>query len=247
MVQRDSMPEIVARQIADLARAQAPGARLGSKADLLAQVGVSEGTLNTTLRLLQTQGVIRLRSGPGGGVFVAEQTPIAKLGHAVLELSSTDVDVSAAVQVRNGLEYEIVADACVHRTEADLAEIDGLLASMRRAFDREDEDGFVRLNWALHRRLAELTPNELLRSLYVGLLDTIESSTVRVVADETGSLHAFHAKRMSVHDDLGDVIRRGDAAGSVAVVLAHNRGIRESDVDAVSHARTDAGQVARSG
>lgn len=224
----DSRPEVVARRITDLVRTLPSGARLGSKADIQAMVGVSEGTLNTTLRLLQTRGLIRVRSGPGGGVFAVEQSPIARLGNAVLELDSDGIDVASSSQIRNGLEYEIIYDACEYRTDRDVEDIERKLAEMRDAIDKNDDDRFLHANWMLHRRIAEVTPNVTLSSLYVGLLDTIESHTLRVAAATGQNLHSFHAERLEIHEALVDTIRKGDVDAAVGVVHTHNRGIRSN-------------------
>jgi DNA-binding FadR family transcriptional regulator len=222
----DSRPEIVARRIADMVQSLPSGARLGSKKDIQAIVGVSEGTLNTTLRLLQTRGLIRVRSGPGGGVFAVEQSPIARLGNAVLELDSDDIDIPSSAQVRNGLEYEIIIDACEYRTDRDVRDIDGILADMRDAVGESADDRFLHANWMLHRRIAQVTPNLTLSSLYVGLLDTIEAHTLRVAAATGQDLHLFHSERLEIHEALVDTIRKGDADAAVGAVHTHNRGIR---------------------
>ncbi|WP_157157313.1 MULTISPECIES: FCD domain-containing protein [unclassified Diaminobutyricimonas] len=226
MTYGDSRPEVVARRIAEMVRSLPSGARLGSKKEIQAIVGVSEGTLNTTLRLLQTRGLIRVRSGPGGGVFAVEQSPIARLGNAVLELDSDDIDIPASAQVRNGLEYEVINDACEYRTNRDLKDIDVLLADMRDAVGKSDDDRFIHANWMLHRRIAQVTPNLTLSSLYVGLLDTIEAHTLRIAAASGQDLQLFHAERLQIHEALVDTIRTGDPDAAVSVVHTHNRGIR---------------------
>ena len=85
MIPGNSRAEVVARRIATMAQKLPDGSRLGSKAELQSLVNVAAGTLNTTLRLLQARGIVRVKSGPGGGIFVSEQSPIAQLGNAVLQ------------------------------------------------------------------------------------------------------------------------------------------------------------------
>jgi DNA-binding FadR family transcriptional regulator len=225
MISGDSRPEIVARRIAEIAETLPSGARLGSKAEVQALVDVSAGTLNTTLRLLQSRGLIRVKSGPGGGIFVTEQSSIARLGDAVLQLDSNAVNIPDAIQVRNGLEYEIVNDACIYGTREDIAELTLILEDMRRAFNDNDEDGFVRINWGLHRRIAQISRNGTLKSLYLGLLDFIESHTLRVVAHSGQGLHEFHEKRLQIHADLVKVIADRDVQSANGVARTHNLGI----------------------
>src|SRR5262249_9163051 len=51
-----------------------PGTPLPAEAEMIADYAVGRAALREALRLLETQGVIPLRRGPGGGPFVAEVT-----------------------------------------------------------------------------------------------------------------------------------------------------------------------------
>ncbi|MEX0758126.1 MAG: GntR family transcriptional regulator, partial [Tistlia sp.] len=51
-----------------------PGDRLPQEKALMAQFKASKGTIREALKALETQGLIRSRTGPGGGAFVAEQS-----------------------------------------------------------------------------------------------------------------------------------------------------------------------------
>jgi len=53
-----------------------PGGRLGTKNELRERVGVSIGTFNESLRILQSRGLIELRRGRRGGLFAAERSAI---------------------------------------------------------------------------------------------------------------------------------------------------------------------------
>src|SRR4051812_46758310 len=68
-------PEQAAELIASLAAAAEPGDRLGTKDELRARCGVSVGTFNEALRLVQSPGVVTVRPGPGGGLFASRQSP----------------------------------------------------------------------------------------------------------------------------------------------------------------------------
>ena len=70
--------------------------------------------------------------------------------------------------MRNGLEYEVVTIACGARPPDDDAALRSILDDMRTAFQNRDEDRFLRTNWSLHRRIVQLVPDSMLRSLYVG-------------------------------------------------------------------------------
>ncbi|WUX26907.1 GntR family transcriptional regulator [Streptomyces sp. NBC_01438] len=44
------------------------------------QCGVSVGTFNEALRLLQSRGLVTVKPGPGGGLFSGEQSPRGPAG-----------------------------------------------------------------------------------------------------------------------------------------------------------------------
>ena len=48
------------------------GSTFATEAELLSQFNVSRPTLRESLKLLESQGVIELRPGPGGGIIVRE-------------------------------------------------------------------------------------------------------------------------------------------------------------------------------
>ena len=53
-----------------------PGEMLESEADMLTTFGVSRGTLREALRLLETQGLVRLKPGPRGGPVIGKPNPV---------------------------------------------------------------------------------------------------------------------------------------------------------------------------
>src|SRR2546428_13996659 len=79
--------ERAAQRIAERARGATPGARLGTKTELREWCGVSVGTVNEALRLLQSRGVVAVRPGPRGGVFGGRNTPVGRPGQFGLGLA----------------------------------------------------------------------------------------------------------------------------------------------------------------
>lgn len=214
--------ELAAQQIAALAETAEPGSRLGTKEELRALCNVSAGTLNETLRLLQSRGIITVRPGPGGGVFTAEQSPMVRLANSVLALDSQQADVSNAIRIREALDPLLIEDALWHASPADIALFREQLAAMEAAVAANDPIAFIHANWRLHARIADVSPNELLRSLYTNLLDLIESHTLALHPGGERPIHDHIAQRYDLHRDLVDAIDRRDRPEALRLIHDHN-------------------------
>jgi DNA-binding FadR family transcriptional regulator len=69
---RDKTSEVIARAIVRHVQAQnlEPGSRLPPEAEMIADFRVGRGTLREALRILEVNGFITLKPGPGGGPIV---------------------------------------------------------------------------------------------------------------------------------------------------------------------------------
>jgi len=216
---------VAAGKIAARVAQAAPGSRLGTKQEVRAAVGVSLGTFNESLRLLQARGLVTVRPGPGGGVFVAEPSPMAKLGHALLGLNIDRSTIAEALRIRDALEYLIAEDACRYASQQDLMAMHAALDRMAEALADEDGVGFLHANWDLHSRIAAAARTEILASIYTSLLDMIESHTISVRAAGPMSLTDFHTERLAIHRELVSAIEEGDIPRCEAAVAEHNAGL----------------------
>ena len=216
-----SRAEMAAAQIAALARAHGPGARLGTKDELRALTGVSVGTFNEALRLAQVRGLVTVRPGPGGGLFVAEPSPMVRLGNSVLALDADQTSVEDAIRIRDALDPLLVEDAVWHSSHADILEMRALLRAMDAAARTEDAEAFIQANWRLHARIAAISPNPVLRSIYLALLELIESHTITVAPVKGKSLPKFLNERQALHVALVGAIADRDAAAARKLILRH--------------------------
>lgn len=218
---RLSRGESAAAQLIAIAEEAVPGDRLGSKEELRARCAVSVGTFNEAVRIAQSRGVISVRPGPGGGVFAATQSPMVRLGNSVLALDTGQTSVTEAVRIRDALDPLLIEDALWHASPADIAGMREVLAEMAAAAERQDPDRFVRANWALHARIAAVSPNPMLRSLYVNLLDQIESHTLAVLPDTERPLPEYVADRLTLHTEIVDAIDDRDRDRALALIGRH--------------------------
>lgn len=214
--------ELAAQFIAASIKTVGPGGHLGTKEELRVQCGVSVGTLNEAIRLLQARGLVVVRPGPGGGLFACEPPPMVRLGNVMLALDSHKASVSDAVRIRNALDALLVEDAVWHANSADIGTLQDRLADMAAAADEGDGIAFLHANCALHAQIAALSPNAMLSSIYVGLLDVIEAHTLAVVPAAEEPLHESLWRRYRLHARLVEAIAVQDPAGALDALARHN-------------------------
>ena len=140
-----------------------PGDRLPQEADLIRTFRVSKGTMREALKVLETQGLIQTRTGPGGGAFVTEM-PAAR-ARALLanffffkELSIRDI-----YEMRQALEPELAAEVATHLGEAEIATLEKTMVVYDhppKTIEEEQRQRIAELEF--HERLAEFCRNPLL-------------------------------------------------------------------------------------
>jgi len=215
-------PEQAAEQLAGLAASAEPGTRLGTKDELRALCRVSVGTFNEALRLVQARGLVTVRAGRVGGLFASRQSPLVRLGNSVLAIDDDATSVADAVRIRDALEPLLVEDAVRHRSASDAAAMRQGLERMRAAADALDGNEFLRANWALHARIAEVSPSVMLRSFYLSLLEMIESRTLSVQSVSEEPLPEYLGNRYRLHADLVSAIGDQDARRALDLIRVHN-------------------------
>ena len=219
---RLSRGESAAALLISIAEAAQPGDRIGSKEELRSRCSVAVGTFNEAVRIAQSRGVVTVRPGPGGGVFVAAQSPMVRLGNSVLALDADQTPVAEAVRIRDALEPLLIEDALWHASPADISELREILTDMASAADRDDPIGFVHANWSLHARIAAVSPNAILRSLYVNLLDQIETHTLAVLPTSEQPLPDYIAERHILHVAIVDALAARDRERLMRLIAEHN-------------------------
>lgn len=195
-----------------------PGHRLGTKAELREELGIAHGTLNEALRALQMSGLIEVRPGPTGGVFVAAVDRRIRLRHGILAFRETSPSVEECMEVRDALEPLVAVEAARSHAAADIDELHGLLEEMGES--RDDPRRLVAVNWALHRKLAETGRNSVLASVYCALMDFIEGELTAV--ETPGLNHRDVAATIRVHRNLVDAVASGDVRRAARAAAAHN-------------------------
>jgi len=207
------LAENLERQIID--NSLTSGDRLGTKDEIRVRFRVAAATVNEALRILEMKGLVQARPGPGGGVFVSAPAVQVKLSHLVLGFKAGDAPFSDCLAVRNALEPLVCREASQYCTAKHARAFRAVIDRMERSID--DPAEFLRLNWELHRRLAGAARNQPLKTLYLTLLDFVESELADVRGDE-----GFDAREnLGVHRELVEAIVEGNQSRLRKAIEAH--------------------------
>jgi DNA-binding FadR family transcriptional regulator len=212
---RVSRAELVARELErEISDGRQAGDRLGTKEDLRKRFGVAVATVNEAVRLLETRGLIEARPGPGGGVFVAGPATRVAFSHVVLGFRSGSTSYEECLEVRDALEPLIDSHAARYHRASDIRDLNRIVKSMEAV--RDNAPAFFKLNWVLHRRIAQLCRNDPLRCMYLALIDFLETSVDHAEFD------SFDGRAMvAVHRDLVRAIDAGHGPHLDAAIRAH--------------------------
>lgn len=201
------------------------GDRLGTKEELRQQTGVAMGTLNEATRLLQERGLVTMRPGPRGGIFAATPDPLVRIGQTIISVQGNATTMSQAGAIREALEPLVAASAARDRTREDIADLRRLVRAMGDLID--DDEGFLRANWVLHDRIANLIKNELLTNIYLAV-HAILKEELKSIVPNTKS-RAYKEARLQIHRELVEAIAAGDVDVALRHVHAHQQEVLPAD------------------
>ncbi|WP_223693881.1 FadR/GntR family transcriptional regulator [Leifsonia poae] len=217
-VRRSAVESVVADIEQSIAEgALAVGSRLGTRTDLAERYGVAPTTVAEVVRVLDAKGLVTTKTGPQGGIFVAHRSAHAVIGNGLLSLQSVETSALDCVRVIDALDPAIVAAATEFRSEADIDDLERLLDELRTNWaDRIDG---LRSNWRLHRRIAEIAPNPMLKVVYLNLLAYVEANEEPYARD--AGIPPNSVVRLEIHEELVAAIIAGDAEAAARAVRRH--------------------------
>ena len=159
------LAESIAREIHR--RGLTAGDKLLSEQKMVERYGVARGSLREALRYLELQGVLRIKSGPGGGPMI--QTPDGRHFASTLALMLQFVGARfrAIVETRWVVEPGIAALAAERASAADLSALRDCVEALRAALG--DGDRFITENRRFHDLLAFAGGNPVFRFLLPAL------------------------------------------------------------------------------
>jgi DNA-binding FadR family transcriptional regulator len=205
--------ETIARRVVEtiVARGLTPGDMLPREADMLREYGVSRETLREALRLLEVQGLITLRRGPGGGPVVgaALSVNLGRVATLYFQLAgATYRELFDAWVLGEGT----LAERAARNPDADLRA--ATMAPYIEAVDHDDHDsvaGFMSTHTGFHDAVGALGGNR--------VLDLTLASFGKIVSYQAGVVDDPRILRTQLYADHQRVAR--------AISAGHNRAARQ--------------------
>ncbi len=173
--------DMVALQIREriVAEGLKPGERIPAEWLTHEAVKVSRGTLREALKVLDYQGLIKSKSGPGGGIFVDQVEP----GEAIRLLDNLFLfnppSVSDIYTLRKQLEPELAASIAGHLSEAGFQSLQSCIRLYEDEPKTAEEEYAQRLaELDFHEELTRHCPNALLAFTCSFLVSLLKDMTV---------------------------------------------------------------------
>ncbi|MFZ5963265.1 FadR/GntR family transcriptional regulator [Thalassococcus sp. BH17M4-6] len=220
---RRSRPLRVADEIKDwvVERGLQPGDRLPGEADLIARFGMSKGTIREAMRLLQAQGLVETKTGPGGGSFVGEVTRDRAAALLANYFYFRDVTIDDIYQVRIALEPGLAAGLAGRLSEAQIAELEAIMqAYAQPASDAEEERQQHVASLRFHARLSDFAGNALL-GFFIGFMAQILTDLTVYKRLYATPNHDLWRTGRQHQIDLIAALRRGDADQAREIMRSH--------------------------
>ena len=218
-----SRPQRAAAAIKDwvVERGLVPGDKLPAEAELMAHFGMAKGTIREALRVLEAQGLIRTRTGPGGGAFVNEVSE----GRARALLGNyfffQEIGISDIYELRLAQEPALAAQLAGALDDAQIAALEQVMADYATPPETIEEAERQRIaELEFHELLASFSPNPLLRFQCRFLIGLLKELTIcRKIYRR--KIPGLRSKGRDYQARLIRALRAGDAGAARAIMRWH--------------------------
>jgi len=198
-----------------------PGDRLPGEAELMARFAMAKGTIREAMRLLEAQGLVKSRTGPGGGNFVHEVSRArakALLGNYFYFKSLTIDDI---YRLRRALEPDLAADLAGRLSAETLARLEANVAEYDKPADTPEEEREQHVaSLRFHAILAEQSDNPLLGFFMDFMVNLLSDLTVYRALYAPPNRELWEKGR-DYQLRLIEALKEGDARAARAIMRAH--------------------------
>lgn len=205
------------------AQGMRPGDSLPSEAQMLKQYGVSRESLREGLRLLEVQGMITIRRGPGGGPLVGtvDSANLGRMEALYFQLAGATYEELFEAWVFS--EAELARRAAANPDfVARAAAMEPYIAGEVDDAAHDDLDVYMSGHEGFHGAVAGLADNKVFQITYRAYGQLVAHHIAMV-----GDVRLIHDVLVDDHLSLARSIRDGDVEGSGARMEEHLRRVIE--------------------
>ena len=152
-----------------------PGMSLPAERDLVAQTGLSRGSVREALRTLEAEHLVTTRPGRHGGSVARQPGDDLLAKYVGLFVQGRGVQLRALLQTRDAVEPTLAALAAANRSAEELQALVDVTRAVEDAFD--DVPLFLSENVKWHCSIAAASHNELLRAFMVAISNLVYQAT----------------------------------------------------------------------
>lgn len=190
----------------------APGTPLPSEAQMLEEYGVGRGSLREALRILEVNGLISIKPGPGGGPIVVGSSPAAfgRMGTLYFQ--------AGRMTFRELMEARLVMEPVMARLAAERPDPEKLsqLVTIAEGTPLDNDAGYLDHSGDFHRLVASMSGN--------GMLNLFSASLGTIFHGRVGGLFFPKTRRAKVrqaHVAVAKAIADGDADLAESLMREH--------------------------
>ncbi|THJ76137.1 FadR/GntR family transcriptional regulator [Candidatus Frankia alpina] len=191
------------------------GMVLPPERELVVQTQMSRTTVREALRILEVQGLVRIRTGRSGGAYVQVPGGESVASSVSLMIRGRQIRLAALLETREAIEPACARLAARYRTDADLTALEK--ANEAISVESGSRTDFLQANVDWHVAVAVASHNELFTGFMSALSRAIYASTDNQDFIDT------EVRRLTVraHRGITEAIRSRDAERAVRRMNRH--------------------------
>jgi DNA-binding FadR family transcriptional regulator len=171
--------------------------------ELVVQTGMSRTTVREALRILEVQGLVRIKTGRSGGAFVQKPGQESVASSVGLLIRGREIRMDSLLETRESIEPHTARLAAKYRTEEDLERLEAANEAIAAGGSLPS---FLQANVDWHIAVATASHNELLTGFMLALSRAIYAST-----DNKGFIdEEVRATTVRAHKSITAAIRDRD-------------------------------------
>ncbi|WP_434620345.1 FCD domain-containing protein [Arthrobacter sp. A5] len=148
----------------------------------------------------------------------------------MLALDGKESVVAGALRMRSALDPLTIEDAVMFSSAADIAKMREEIARMRAAMKAGVVRGLLRGNWRFQACVAHVSPNAMLRTVFLSLLDILEQHAVALRPSTNQPTMDLLEERMDLYVRMAYALEARDRVSAFHIMSEHNTGTQPASL-----------------